>query len=177
MGFNSLLPLPIISKPFGFLKNVYLRAVGLNLSDLPVKFGWKLVLFKPVTEQPKSEGVFESGSDFGGLGTEFQSSADVSGFETGAEPVSDMGKAEIEPSSVFEDFLGTVFDNLDQVADIDLDEEPQTPIEITQSKPIQIPKSGEGHRTRHFKTPAGRIDLPLVYNLMGMQAKLSTSPS
>ena len=124
IGFNSLPPLPIISKPFGFLKNVDLRTVELNLSDLPVKFGWELVLFKPVVEQPRSDGVFESGLEFGGLGTEFESGLDVSGFEIGAKPVSNMGKAETQPSSVFQDFLGTAFDNLDRVADIDLDEEP-----------------------------------------------------
>jgi len=50
-----------------------------------------------------------------------------------------VGQDETEPSSVFEDFLGIAFDNLDRVADIDLNEEPHTPIEITQSKPIQIP--------------------------------------
>jgi len=136
MGFNFLPPLPIISKPFGFLKSVDLRTVGLDLGDVPVKFRWELAVLKPVVEQLRSDGVFESGLEFRGLGTKSESVPDVSGFETRAEPVSDVGKAEIEPSPIFEDFLGTSFDNLDRVADIDLDEEPQTPIEITQTKPI-----------------------------------------
>jgi len=108
----------------------------LDLGDVPVKFGWELAVLKQVVEQLRSNGVFESGLEFRGLGTKSESVPDVSGFETRAEPVSDVGKAEIEPSPIFEDFLGTSFDNLDRVADIDLDEEPQTPIEITQTKPI-----------------------------------------
>ena len=85
----------------------------MNLDDMPVKFGWELILFKPVVEPPRSEGVFESGLEFGGLGTKSEFVHDVSGFETGAEPVSDVGQAETEPSPVFEDFLGTSSDNLD----------------------------------------------------------------
>ena len=118
-----------------------------------------------------------AGLYFEGFGTGSESVPDLSGFKTGAEPISDVGKAELKLLAIFEDFLGTSFDNLDRVADIDLDEEPQTSIEITQTKPIQIPQSREGHRTRRFKTPARRTDLPLVRNLLGMQAKSSTSPS
>ena len=50
MGFNFLSPLPLISKPFSFLKSVDLRTVGLDLSDVSVNFGWELVLFKPVVQ-------------------------------------------------------------------------------------------------------------------------------
>jgi len=159
MGFYSLPPLPIFLKPFGFLKSVDLRTVGLNLSDLPVKFGWELVLCKPVVEQARSEAVFESGLDFGGWGTESEFVHDVGVFEIGSEPVSDVGQGEAEPSPPFEDFVGSSFDNLDRVADVESDEEPQNPIEIIQAKPIQIPQSGEGHRTKRVNTPAGRTDL------------------
>jgi len=124
----------------------------LDLGDVPVKFGWELVLFKPIVEQPRSKGVSMSGLDFGGFGTRSEYVPNLGGFETGAEPVSDVDKAEPEPSPVFEDFLGTSFDNLVRVIDIDVDEEPQTPIKIIQTKPIQIPQSGEGQRQRHFKT-------------------------
>ena len=102
----------------------------MNLSDLPVKFGWELVLCKPVVEQPRSEDVFESGLEFRGWGTESESVPDVGGFETGAEPVSDVAQGETEPSLAFEDFVGSSFDNLDRVADVESDEEPQTLIEI-----------------------------------------------
>ena len=68
MGFNFLPPLPIILKPFGFLKHVDLRTVGLDPSDIPIKFGWELELFKPFVKQTGSEGVFECGVDFGVFG-------------------------------------------------------------------------------------------------------------
>ena len=111
------------------------------------------MLFKPVVEQPRSEDVSVTGLDFGGFGTRSESVPDLGGFKIRAEPVSDVDEAEPEPLPDFEDFLRTSFDNLDRVTDIDLDEELQTPTEITQSKSIQIPQSGKGHRTRRFKTP------------------------
>jgi len=94
MGFNFLPPLPIISKPFGFLKHVDLRTVGLDLGDIPVKSTWELELFKPVVEQTRSEGLFESGVDFGVLETRSKPVPDLGGFETGVKTVSDLGKAE-----------------------------------------------------------------------------------
>jgi len=78
-------------------------------------------------EQLRFEGVFEFGLEFGGLGTEFESVPDVGGFETGVEPDSEVGQGETESSPVFEDLLGSSFDNLDWVADVESDEEPQTP--------------------------------------------------
>ena len=144
MGFNFLPPLRIISKPFGFLKHVDLRIVGLDLGDILVKFGWELELFKPVVEQTRSKGVFESGVDFGVLGTRSEPVSDQGGFEIGMKTVSDVGEAEPEPAPVFEDFLGTSFDNMDRVADIDLDEEPQAPSEAIQTKTNQIPPPEEG---------------------------------
>ena len=91
MGFNFLSPLPIISKAFGFLKNVDLRTLGLDLSDIPVNFGWELVWFKPIVEQPRSEGVSVSRLECGGLGTEYESN--LSGLEIGVKHVSEVGKA------------------------------------------------------------------------------------
>ena len=45
MEGNSAAPSrPIIYKPFGFLKSIDLRTVGLKLEDIPYKFGWDLVL-------------------------------------------------------------------------------------------------------------------------------------
>ena len=139
MGFNSLPPLPIFSKPFGFLKSFDLRTVGLNLSDLPVKFGGELVLCKPVVEQARFEAIFEFGLDFGGWGTESESIPDVGGFEIGAEPVSGVGQGETEPSPAFEDFVGSSFDDLDRIADVESDEEPQTPLKSSKPNPCKFP--------------------------------------
>jgi len=101
----------------------------------------------------------------------------VGGFEIGAEPGSDVCQGKTEPSPVFKYFVGSSFDNLDRVADVESDEEQQAPIDIIQTKPIQIPQFGEGHRIKRVKTPAGRADVPLVRKLLGMQAKSSTFPS
>ena len=91
VGFNSLPPLPIILKPFDFLKSIDLTTVAWDLYDVPVKSGWELVLFKLVVEQPRSEDVFKSGVELGGWGIESKSVPDVSGFKTGVEPISDVG--------------------------------------------------------------------------------------
>jgi len=45
-GLEISPPLPIICKPFGFLKCANLRSVGLELEDVPCEFGWDLVLFE-----------------------------------------------------------------------------------------------------------------------------------
>ena len=58
------------------------------------------------------------------LGTRPEPVPDLGGFETGVEIVSDVGEAEPELAPVFWNFLGTVFDNMDRVADIDLDKKP-----------------------------------------------------
>jgi len=44
MALESLPPLPIISKNFGFLKCVNLSSVGLGLNEIPFEFGWDLVV-------------------------------------------------------------------------------------------------------------------------------------
>ena len=58
-----------------------------------------------------------------------------------------------------------------------MDEEPETPIEIVPTKPVEIPQTSEGPRKRRIKVPAGRTDLPLVRKIKAMQSKASTSPS
>ena len=59
MGFESLLPLLIISKTFCFLKCVNLSSVGLGLNEILFKFGWDLVVWKPILEQSEPKGALE----------------------------------------------------------------------------------------------------------------------
>ena len=101
-------------------------------------------MFKPIVKQTRSEGVFESEVDFGVLGTRSEPVPDLGGFETEVNTVFDVGDAETQPAPAFEDFLGTLFDYLDRVADIDLDEEPQAPNETIQTTTNQIPPPEEG---------------------------------
>ena len=67
-------------------------------------------------------------------------------------------------------------DTFDKVADIDVNEEPETPHEIVQSTPVDKPQTGEGLRRKRIKTPARRTDLPLVREFLAMQSK-SSPPS
>jgi len=117
-------------------------------------------MFKLVVEQPRSEGIFESGLEIGDLGIEFESVPDLGGFETGAEPVTEVGQGETEPSPVFEDFLRSSFNNLDRVADVESDEEPQTPIEIIQTKPVQLPPIWRGPPNKAFQNTCGKNRSP-----------------
>jgi len=64
--------------------------------------------------------------------------------------------------------LDDLLANFDRVVDIDKDEVSDTPIEIFQTKPIQILQTGEGQRRRQFKTPAGQIDLSLVHKFISL---------
>jgi len=117
------------------------------LTDIPPEFGWNLVLFEPITEQSGVEAQTEidgdmSGSEEGSEVLHKDSWAFVLA-ETGPTPVSDPRKSQTEPKPVFEDRLDDFSEN---VADIDLDEEPETPIEIVQTKPVHIPQTSEGLR-------------------------------
>ena len=48
---------PILYKPFGFLKSIDLRTIGLKLEDIPYDFGWSLVLFR------ESDACMKSGEE------------------------------------------------------------------------------------------------------------------
>ena len=54
-GKHAEPPRPICYKPFGFLKSVDLKNVGLNLTDIPYNFGWKLVPFEEGDACQRSE--------------------------------------------------------------------------------------------------------------------------
>jgi len=47
-GLKTSPSLPIFCKPFGFLKSLNLRSVGLELEDVSDEYGWDLVLFESV---------------------------------------------------------------------------------------------------------------------------------
>jgi len=158
IGFESLPPLPIISKPFRFLKSLNLSLLGLGLNEVPLEFGWDLALFKVDGEQTVSEGVFESdeaqtgfdvvpelsGVLFGAEGSPDPMSEGVLGLsetETGPEPVPDLSEARTEPPLVFEDKWD---DSFDRVADIEADEEYDILVVIVQPKSVKTPQTGEG---------------------------------
>ena len=176
-GVQSITHLPIISKPFNFLKSVDLRTVGLDLGDVPSGFGWELVVWKPILEQSELKGdlgpnevqteVFEIVDDSSLSKGDFVSVLE----EIGSHPVSET---QPESSLVFEDRLDETFP---RVAGIELDEESETPRENIQTNPIEKPQTGEGLRRKRIKTPMGRTNLPIVHKFLAMQSKTSSSPS
>jgi len=185
MGFNFLPPLPI-SMPFKFLKSVYLKTIGKGLGDVPSRFVWKLVEWKPTVEQSESKGglgpnevftdvfeVLEVVDDVSEEGSVPENILGLGDFETGPEPIPNFSEIRIESPLVFEDKLDDPFD---KVADINVNEEPETPHETIQSTPVDKPQTGEGLRRKRIKTPAGRIDLPPVCEFLTIQLK-SSSPS
>jgi len=56
-GLEISPPLPIICKPFGFLKSINLSSVGLRLDEIPFEFEWNLVFWKPFAVQSEPTGV------------------------------------------------------------------------------------------------------------------------
>jgi len=101
MGFNSLLPLPIISTIFGVLKSLDLRTVGMELGDVPPEFGWVLVLFEPNLEPTVSEGVLEPSKgqtvsegvlEPSKIQTVSEGVLDVEAAQSGPEPGPEPGK-------------------------------------------------------------------------------------
>ena len=158
IGFESLPPLPIISKAFGFLKSLNLSSVGLGLNEVPPEFGWDLALFKVDGEQTVSDGVFESDEAQTGLEVVLELSGVLSGAEDspdpmskgvsglgeteiGPEPIPDLSEARTEPPLVFEDKWD---DSFDRVADIEADEEYDILVVIVQPKSVKTPQTGEG---------------------------------
>ena len=77
-------PRPINFKPFGFLKSVGLKSVGLGLKDIPYNFGWKLVVFEGSTIYPPFKKNFaqvgRSGGNIGPKDEVFESPVDFSKF-------------------------------------------------------------------------------------------------
>ena len=157
-------PLPIICKPFGFLKSLNFRSVGLELEDVSYEFGWELVLFESVVVQGPCEAQFEvvevedesslSKGDLDELhvteeksvlaGTGSEPGLESSGFlyelETRAEPSSEPFECQPKPFPIYEEQM----DESEKVVDVDVSEESGSPIEILQTKTIQVQPSGQG---------------------------------
>jgi len=184
MGFESLPPLPIISKTFGFLKCVNLNSVGLGLNEIPFEFGWDLVMWKPILAQAEPKGALgpselhievvnvvddsspsEEDSDSVMTETGSEPVSNQIEFGTRSEPVPEIGETRIEPPLVFEE---NVDDSFDRVPDFDKDEEAEILILAFQPTTLKVPQRGEGQKKKRIKTPAGRIDLPLVRQFKAM---------
>ena len=75
-GNPSSPPCPISFKPFGFLKSVGLKSVGLGLKDIPYNFGWELEVF----EESTVLGLVKSGENLGSKDEILESPIDFSEF-------------------------------------------------------------------------------------------------
>jgi len=94
-GLEISPPLPIICKPFGFLKSVNLSSVGSRLNEIPFKFGWNLVVWKPILEQSEPKGLLGPSEahvevvDVLDDSSPYEGDSDSVIVEIGSEPVSD----------------------------------------------------------------------------------------
>ena len=75
-GKTTELSLPIVYKPFGFLKSIELRTVNLKLEDIPYKFWWELILFGETGACQTQEPVGASEREIGSLDEVFLSIMD-----------------------------------------------------------------------------------------------------
>ena len=107
---------PICYKPFGFLKSVDLKNIGLNLADIPYNFGWNLVPFGDLGACLRlgKEQIGESSEDMGVKSQFFLPKSDLGdiweaeSYPFGLFPEQETG-AETGPETfdpVFEDDLG-----------------------------------------------------------------------
>jgi len=145
--------------------------VGLELYEIPFKFGWNLVVWKPILEQSQPKGVLgpneahvkvvdvldDSSSSEGDsdsvvveIGSELVS--DQSEFGTGSEPIPEIGETRIKPLLVFEE---DVDDSFDRLTDFEKDEEVEIPILVVQPTTLKVPQTSEGQKKKRIKTPAG----------------------
>jgi len=98
---------------------------------------------------------------------------DLGNSGTGPEPVSESREAGVGPAPVFVEPLGDPFVNLDWLEDVAEEDSLGSPIEIIQTKPIQLPNPSVEKPKRCIKTPAGRIDLPLVRRFKALRSGAS----
>ena len=167
-GKHAEPPRPICYKPFGFLKSVDLKNVGLDLTDIPYNFGWKLVPFEEGDACPRSEKIGDLIKDLGAKDKVFLpefSSDDIWKIEscsfglflepkTGAE----TGPETFDP--VFEDDLG---DELRDDSDDTGGSGEKLELSLAEiEKPTPVPQTGEKRKrykmvARRTRTPRTRI--------------------
>ena len=163
---------PILYKPFGFLKSVDLKNIGLKLEDIPYDFGWNLVPFRKSSACLKSgeeqEPIREASEDIGAKDKFFLPTNDSGHIcltkshsfglfpkqETGAETASETFDL------VFKDDLG------DDVKDDSEDTSNETrgnggrmevsPAETEQATPVQQ----TGEKRKRYKIVARRSRMP-----------------
>ena len=124
-------------------------------------------VLEPCEVQTGSEGVLESSEalfgskDSPGPMSEGVCAIDVE--QSGPKHSSATSEAQTRLAPVFLERLEDPFIHLDRVGDLEEGDSPgsNSPIEIVQPMPIQIPKPSEGQSIRRFKTFVGRTNLHL----------------
>ena len=163
-GKHAEPPRPICYKPFGFLKSVDLKNVGLNLTDIPYNFGWKLVPFEEGDACLRSEKIGDLIEDLGAKDKVFLpefSLDDIWETEScsfGLFPEPETG-AETGPEtfdSVFEDDLG---DELRDDSDDTGGSGEKLELSLAEiEKPTPVPQTGE--KRKRYKMVARRTRTP-----------------
>jgi len=138
--------------------------MGLGLNEILFKFGWDLVVWKPILEQSEPKGALgpsevhievvdivddssPSKGDSDSVMPETRSKpvSDQSEFGIRPEPVPEISEAGIEPPPMLEE---DVDDSFDRVADFEKDEEVKIPILAVQPTTIKISPTGEGQKKK-----------------------------
>ena len=173
MEFENLPPLAITSIPFQFLKSLDLSLVGLGLDAVPSCFGWELVVWKPMEEQFRAELKGKLIEVFGEVLEVVEVGEDTSEEEkieldlgTGDVPVHEVGGG----GSIFEDYPR---DSFEKAGKINLEEDPQTPVEPVPSVSSVETLTSDEPRKKRVKTLAARIDQTWVRKLLAQQSKTS----
>jgi len=155
------------------LKSLNLNSVGLGLDAVPFEFGWNLIIWKPLSKSKAVLGpnearfeVMDVLDESSPSEAEYDSIREETGsepvskqgdFRTGPEPAPEFGEFGVEPPLLFED---VVDDPFDKVTNFEKEEVVKIPILVVQ--PSKESQPSEGLKRKRIKTPAGRINLPLV---------------
>ncbi|KAJ8431659.1 hypothetical protein Cgig2_024131 [Carnegiea gigantea] len=112
---------------------------GLGLADVPPEFGWDSELFEPLFERPGVKSAAGPSEVQTGVVDVVDMDDDSSPSEGDSDDVHIPGEPQPEPSPVFEEMLD---DFAEKVADIDVDlgEEPETPVENVKQHWCKNPK-------------------------------------
>ena len=147
--------------------------IGIGLDAVPPYFGWELVIWKPLNERFREEIEGKPVEVFGEVHEVVEIGDETSEEEkidlelgTGHMPVHGVGGGD----SILEDYPGYSFEN---VGEINLEEDPQTPSEPVLSVPSDETLTSAEPRRKRVKTFAGRTDLPWVWKLLAQRSKAS----